>query len=143
MKMGIVLFLCSIGISVVLLNPTVRKRVSSLFLPIEREVLSQLEMEREGQVYKVIKIQNRSGLAVELYKKDGDGFMFLDGHQLTDKKDASYKFENNNHNLFLKDINNDGVSEIILPSVDKNMKARLNVFMFDPENETLQKVTKH
>ena len=68
----------------------------------------------------------------------------MDAEQLTDKSDAFYKFdENGQHNLFLKDLSGNGEAEIILPSLDKNMKARLNVFSFDPENEELIKLSQH
>lgn len=143
MKYGISLFVLSIVISFVLLNPVVKSKTMSLFLDTQREVLSKMDFQQQGTTYQVAKIQNKQGLAVELYKTDGQELVFLDRQQLTDKKDAYYKFDETKHNLFLKDINEDGLPEIILPSIDKNMKARLNVFSFDPTNETLKKVSAH
>ena len=143
MKLGIGLFIASILISVVLLNPKIKKMTMGLFLNTQKQVLSQLEMKHQGTTYKILKVENLKGLAVEIYKIDESGGMLLDTQQLTDKKDAFYKFGDRKHNLFLKDINEDGQTEIILPTLDKNMKARLNVFHFDSENERLVKVTKH
>ena len=143
MKFAAVLFCASILGSIILLNSNTRKFLSDMLLPPARTVLSKLEMKRESQTYKILKVSTREALVVELYKKNGDQFDLIDTHKLTDKKDAHYKFKDTQHNLFLKDINNDGSPEIILPSIDQNMKARLNVFMFDPENELLQKVTQH
>lgn len=143
MKYGISLFVLSIVISFVLLNPAVKTKTMGLFLDTQREVLSKMDFQQQGTTYQVAKIQNKQGLAVELYKTDGQELVFLDRQQLTDKKDAYYKFDETKHNLFLKDINEDGLPEIILPSIDKNMKARLNVFSFDPTNETLKKVSAH
>ena len=143
MKYGIILFVISLLVSVILLNPKIKARTMALMLNTQKEVLSQLEMERDGIRYKVIKVHNIRGLALEIYKLENNETMLLDSHQLTDKKDAFYKFGKAKHNLFLKDINDDGITEIILPSLDKNMKARLNVFTFDSINEKLQKITQH
>ncbi len=143
MKQAAILFILSIVASVVLLNPTVKKKTMALLLNDQKEVLSQLELVQEGRTFKIIKVQDEKGLGVELYKTEGDSLVFLDSHQLTDKKDAFYKFNESKHNLFAKDINGDGVEELILPSLDKNMKARLNVFRLDLVNERLQKITNH
>ncbi len=143
MKLGIALFFISIIVSVILLNPRIKSKTLELFVGTQREVLSQLIMNDSGQEYKILKVKTVDGLIVEIYKISEDHFILLDSQALTDKKDAFYKFGNSKHNLFLKDLNEDGRSEIILPTLDKNMKARLNVFIFDPISEKLEKVTQH
>ncbi len=143
MKFGIALFFVSVILSFVLLSPSVKKYTKRLFLDGEKEVLSQIELELQGTQYKIVKVKTMGGLGVELYKVlDGD-IMLLDSHSLTDKKDAFYKFEDAQHNLFIKDINNDGQPDIILPSLDKNLKARLNVFNLDTYEEKLVKRSAH
>lgn len=112
-----------------------------LFVAHHREVLSQLDLEAEGRRYKLIKVMDSGGLFVEIYRYTDEGTLLVDSKSIPDKKDAYYRFDGNKHNLFLKDINNDGSAEIILPSLDKNMKARLNIFSFDPHSEKLQKIT--
>ncbi len=143
MKYAVILFGVSILLSLVLLNPTVKQKTMSFFLDTQKQVLSQLEMQSQGRTYKIVKVQNLNGLAVELYKIEDGELIFLDSKELTDKKDAFYKFGDKKHNLFLKDINSDGSPEVILPSLDKNMKARLNVYTFDSVNETLEKQSQH
>lgn len=144
MKLGIGLFILSILVSFVLLNPSIKNKTMGYFLNRNKLILSQLEMQGpNGEIYKVLKVSNRKGLGVEVYKNMDGSPVLLSAVQLTDKKDAFYKFDDKKHNLFLKDINEDGVDDIILPSIDKNMKARLNVFTFDFVNETLTKVTQH
>ena len=144
MKLGISLFILSLLASFVILNPSVRSKTVSFFLSTQREILSHLEFQRNQNIYKVVKVKNIKGLSLELYKKTEEGFILLDSEQLTDKTDAFYKFdESGQHNLFLKDLSGNGEEEIILPSLDKNMKARLNVFSFDPENEELIKLSQH
>jgi hypothetical protein len=143
MKYGMSLFVISVLISIVILSPTVKKKTLQLLMNTDKTVLSQLEMERQGVLYKVIKVQNIKGLAVEVYKVENEMMLFLDAVQLSDKQDAFYKFGDKKYNLFLKDLNDDGEEEIILPSLDKNMKARLNVFSFDSISEVLRKQTAH
>ncbi len=143
MKLGLVLFIASIGISFVLLSPSVKQKTIELMLDPDKKVLSQVEMEHNGTRYKIVKVQKLRGLGVELYKFINDELVFLDSQNLTDKKDAFYKFDEGKHNLFLKDLNQDGNVEIILPSLDKNMKARLNVFHFNQLEERLVKISKH
>ncbi len=143
MKLGFTLFFISIVISFILLNSKVQSKFIHLFFGTGRSVLAQMEMDMEGQKYKVIKVSNTQGLAIEIYRNTDEGPFFIDSKTLTDKKDGFYKFNNKKYNLFLKDINGDGRNEIVTPTVDKNMKGRLNIFFFDPETEQLNKMTKH
>ncbi len=133
----------SILVSFTLLNPKVQSKLTSLFFGTGRSVLAQMEMDLEGQKYKVIKVSDIQGLAIEIYKYTDEGLFFMDSSPLTDKKDGFYKFEDKKYNLFLKDINGDSRNEIVTPTVDKYIKGRLNVFFFDPDTEQLKKVTKH
>ena len=40
----------------------------------------------DGQKYKVIKISNAQGLAIEIYRHTDEGPFFIDSKTLTDKK---------------------------------------------------------
>lgn len=133
----------SIVTSFVLLNPKVRSELTNLFFNRKRVVLAQMEMDFGNQKYKVIKVSGVQGLSIEIYKYTDEGSLLVDSQVLTDKKDGFYKFEDEKYNLFLKDINGDGYSEIVTPTVDKNMRGRLNVFLFDPDTEQLRKVSEH
>jgi hypothetical protein len=144
MKTSLILFICSLITSFIILNPSVRDFTQNLLVKNQRQILSQMDFSQGGQEYKVVKIKDPQGLSLELYKKVEGALLLTDSAQLTDKKDAHYRFEESNkHNLFLKDINGDGEHEIIAPSIDKNLKARLNIFRFDPVDEKLIKLTQH
>ena len=143
MKLGLLLFFLSLILSFVLLNPWVRQQTSLVFNGDERVVLSQLDFKRDQADYKLVKLSTARGLVIEIYRKESGSSLKLDSQQLADKKDAFYKFETRKLNLFLKDINGDGVDEVIVPSLDRNLRARMNVFSFDPVLEKLQKVTQH
>lgn len=141
MKTAAGLMITAFVISFVMIS--MKDKIAGFVMNTDKTVLSQVEMDQEGVRYKIIKVQMMSGLGVELYKFIDDELVFLDSHTLTDKKDAFYKFDEGKHNLFLKDLDGDGNVEIILPSLDKNLRARLNVFNFDKVSERLIKVSKH
>ena len=114
------------------------------FLQTDRKVLSQVTMTKGEIVYKILKVQDLKGLSVEIYQKDtNDQFKLVDSDVLTDRKDAYYVFNKQKLNLFLKDIDNDNFPEIVLPSIDKNMSARLNIYSFNTYTGQLKKVSKH
>lgn len=142
-QLSIILFFISLVVSVTVLSPKLREPIQKFLVSQNKEILSQLETTRGDKVYKVIKARTPRGLLVELFRMDGDQAIFLDSSNLTDKKDAYYRFNEDRYNLFLKDINGDGFPEIILPSLDKNMKARLNIFSLDTDTEKLLKITQH
>ena len=143
MKFVIFLFLVSLAISFVLLNPKIRSKTMKLFSDKDRSVLSRMDIHFDDQKYRIIKVSAFQRIFVEVYKHTMKGFVLVDRQSLTDKRDAFYKFGENKYNLFLKDIDNDGDNEILIPTIDKNMRARLNVFDFDPRNERLSKITQH
>jgi hypothetical protein len=143
MKSGILLFILATLISFVILNPKFKQKTFSLFIKSHRIVLSQMDYKTSVANYRIIKLLDAKGLMIEIYRYDQDNMILLDSQTLTDKKDAFYKFGDNKYNLFIKDLNKDGQEEIILPSLDKNLKARLNIFIFDPINEKLEKITQH
>lgn len=143
MKTAALLFFISVLLSFVMLNPSVKKFTMDLLHLSGRDVLSTLEFEKDDKKYKLLKVSGPQGLSVELYRVEEGQILKLDTHYLVDKLDASYRFKDSKHNLLLKDLNKDGEPEIILPSLDKNMKARLNVFAFDPINEKLIKLSQH
>ena len=143
MKFVTFLFLVSLAISFVLLNPKIRSKTMKLFSGKDRSVLSRMDIRFEDQKYRIIKVFDFQKIFVEVYRHTMDGFILVDRQSLTDKRDAFYKFGENKYNLFLKDIDNDGDNEILIPTIDKNMKARLNIFDFDPSNERLSKISQH
>lgn len=141
MKFSLATFALSLMISVLLLLEPVRSRVQQIFNRSQREVLSSLEFKRGDQSYRIIKIKTGQGLALEVYKRLEEGDLLLDVANLADKRDASFKFAGKSANLFMQDISGDGIPDIISPSLDKNLKARLNVFLWNEQDEKLEKLT--
>ena len=111
----------------------------------DREVLSLIKTNFYEKHYKIVKIRAAKNLYLEIYEWKGHEGIFdlVDRVRLTDSKDAYYKLEEKQTNLFLKDMDNDNFPEIITPSYDKNMIAHLNVFSYDVDNKKLIKLSKH
>ena len=103
-----------------------------------------MTVDRAGSTYKILKLKDVKGLALEVYKLTEEGLYELaDREELTDTKDAYYVFNDKKLNLFLKDLDDDKFPEIVLPSIDKNMAARLNVYSFDIYTGKLNKESRH
>lgn len=145
MKLAIILFISSLAFSFFLVNPNTKELTQGLLLNSERKILSQLTLEDENHSYKILKVKELKGLSVEVYRYNSEdgSFNLVDSDTLTDTKDAFYVFNNQKLNLFLKDINDDQFPEIVLPTFDKNMTARLTIYSFDIETGKLSKVSVH
>lgn len=141
--LALILFLISVLVSFALVNPKVKKWTQSLLIDTDRRVLSQLDTSIDKMNVKILKIKEMKGLFLEIYKKTDASPQLLDRVMLTDKKDAFYSFENKKLNLFLKDINEDKIPEILVPTIDKNMTAHLNIFSFSSVTEKLEKISEH
>lgn len=139
------LFILSMGISIVLFSPNIREINQGFLFKDGREVLSSLDASFSGKKYKILKLRDIEGILIEIYavQADSGSIEFVDRSYLSDSKDAFYDMDNKQMNLFLKDINNDSIPEIITPSYDKNLIAHLNIFAFDTMTGKLVKLSEH
>lgn len=144
MKLAAALFIFSLLFSFFVISPSIKSITHKYFLQTERKILSQMTVDRAGSTYKILKLKDVKGLALEVYKLTEEGLYELaDREELTDTKDAYYVFNDKKLNLFLKDLDDDKFPEIVLPSIDKNMAARLNVYSFDIYTGKLNKESRH
>lgn len=139
------LFVLSMGVSIVLFSPSIRKINQGLLFQDGREVLSSLDARFDGKNYKILKLRDIEGILIEIYaiNANSGAVEFVDRSYLSDNKDAFYDMNDKKMNLFLKDINDDSIPEIITPSYDKNLIAHLNIFSFDTMRGKLVKLSDH
>jgi hypothetical protein len=64
----------------------------------------------------------------------------VDRVELLQHKDAHFSFGGGSTNLAVDDINGDGRSEVIVPSLDKQLVAHLAIFEFDSETGRLKRL---
>ena len=98
-----------------------------------RKVLSTVDGDifGPGQRGKVLKIQTREGLFVEVYRSDDEGnFALKEKFKLADKRDGYFVFNGEASNLVLDDIDGDRKVEIIVPSFDSDLVAHLNIYSY-------------
>lgn len=126
------------------LHPSIRKRIYVWHHQGEREVLA---VARGPVIHtelksKIIKLRTHEGIFIEVYGGPQlHHLSLIDRFLLPDKKDGYFhvqthlRFESRLHkeasNLALKDLNGDHVLEIIAPTFDNQLNARLNIYSYN------------
>ena len=97
-----------------------------------RQILAKIFAEFSNKAYVILKIKTESGIDIEFFEKDAANNQRLkQKFSLTDDSEAFLMINTHSVNLGLNDIDNDGVLDIIAPTVDHNGNSRLNIFKFN------------
>ena len=117
--------------------PAVRSSLNSLLKSQQRTVLAKLTgfFSNEQIEMLILKVRDQSGLQIEIYEVDRktDTQTFKQKFDLSEDADSYVTIDKNSTNLALQDVDQDGVLDIIAPSVDRNGNLRLNTFRFNSE----------
>lgn len=90
---------------------------------------------------RVLKVKKKDLLALEIYRVDeNQQITLIQQLNLPDANDGYFHVNSQATNLAAIDIDQDGKSEIIAPSFDRNLVAHLNVYKFNPQAETFYQV---
>jgi hypothetical protein len=122
-------------ILVAVIHPDVRSQVRDLVNHRFRTVLSTAvgDLRGDGAPIKVVKVKTQDTIYLEFYTADEKGSdKLLQRVDVGDKRDAYFNYRGEATNLVLADIDNDAHHEILVPSIDQEMRAHLNIFRFDP-----------
>jgi hypothetical protein len=121
----------------VVLHPDLRKGVRSQVMTEERLILSSVIgkiLKNDHQPFKVLKVKKGNQIFLEIYSLLRDGRSPIIGKLLLeDVKDGFFNFSGEATNLVLKDVDGDENMEILAPTFDGNLAAKLNVFKFNQE----------
>jgi hypothetical protein len=99
-----------------------------------REILAKIFTEFSGQSYVILKIKTETGIDIEIFLKDENNSQKLkQKFSLKEDTEAFLMVNNNSLNLGLNDVDQDGVLDIIAPTVDRNGNSRLNIFKFNAD----------
>lgn len=124
------------------LHPDVRQFLKSYTNISYRKVLSTVTGVFQQKPFKIVKIKNNEGLFIEVYQVLSDqDWPLISKFQLPDNRDGYIMFQDQATNLALQDIDGDLVPEIIAPSYDKNLTARLNVYKYNEKHQDFQLVS--
>ncbi|HVK62497.1 MAG TPA: hypothetical protein VM432_13145 [Bdellovibrionales bacterium] len=125
------------------LHPDVRSEVRGAVMKDYRTVVAtaQGRLSADAELYTVAKVKTRDSLALEIYENGVDGDQrLIEKIIIPDAKDGYFSFDNQTTNLAIDDVDGDGRMEIIAPSFDRNLIGRLNVYNFDPEAKSFQRI---
>lgn len=138
------LFTLASGVTVFAVVPQWRDWVRNLVFSDQRVVLARAvnDLTGKGDNYTFIKIKNRNSLWIEIYRESETESNLIAKLQIANSKDGYFDFKGQATNLAIADIDADGVSELLVPSFDENLVARLNVFKYHSQDNSFERVFK-
>jgi hypothetical protein len=122
-------------VTAIAVTPSWRQTFRDFFNPEQRNILAKISGDLNGQGLHVtiLKIQTRDNLVLEIYNAENpEAISLMTKIVLPEKRDAYFQLKGNATNLGLVDVDNDGVLEILAPTFDDQMIARLNIYKFNP-----------
>ncbi|WP_413289616.1 hypothetical protein [Bdellovibrio sp. HCB337] len=120
----------------VAMTPSLRESVRDFFNPEQRTILAKISGDLTGQGLHVtiLKIQTRDNIVLEVYNiENPEESAMMARIVLPEKRDAYFQLKGNATNLGLADVDHDGTLEIVAPTFDEQMIARLNIYKFNPD----------
>jgi hypothetical protein len=142
---------------VAVVHPDVRTSVRGSLRSDFRTVVSTAkgDLSGTGVMFTVAKIKTRDNIYLEIFETvieqtlDGESTTASSGSaaprlveriEITDARDAFFSFNGQATNLAIDDVNGDGRPEILVPTFDRNLVGRLNVFEYNNDTREFSKV---
>lgn len=129
-------------VTVVAITPSFRQAVKGYFSQDHRKILAKISGDLTGQGMRVtvLKIQTQENLIIEIYSEENPEVSTLIARiPLPEKRDAYFSLKDNATNLGLADIDDDGILEILVPTFDDQMVARLNIYKFHEDTRSFER----
>lgn len=132
----------AMAVTTVAVVPSLKTKVKEIFTHEERRILAKVtgNMGPRGPKVTALKIQSREGLSVEIYTDSDDGLKLSARIPLAETQDGYFTLQGNATNLALADVDYDGLMELVAPSYDNQMVPRLNIFKYNEETKTFDRV---
>ncbi|MGE0631680.1 MAG: hypothetical protein AB7O96_04695 [Pseudobdellovibrionaceae bacterium] len=141
----VLLAMATLAATLIAIIPSWRAAIRFWFHGDERKILSFADgdLKNDGKNLRVYKIKTNEGLFLEIYELTETGFsgFHVGTIKLPDLKDGYFNFMGKPTNLALSDVDSDSIIEIIAPSYDENLIARLNVYHFNKTTEKFERIT--
>jgi hypothetical protein len=135
MTKNLAIFGLAILFSFSLLSPSVRQWFVSPSFQADRFVLATLEFPIEGDLFKIVKIKSQGNILVEIYQQKQTQSILYTSFDLKEKTDVFYDFKSSVTNLFIADVDEDQMKEILVPVMGKNLDSQLSVIKYTPETK--------
>lgn len=124
------------------LHPSARSHMRGLLAKDYRTIVSTATGNLNGtSEFTVIKVKTRNALNLEVYENKEDGSSrLIERIEMPDAKDGYFNFNGQATNLAIADIDNDGKAEILAPSFDQNLVGRINIYQYNNEANSFQRI---
>ncbi len=91
---------------------------------------------------RIVKVRSAHGIFIEIYGSTTyTGYPIMGRILLPQSRDGYFHIHGQASNLALKDLNNDQVLEIIVPSFDNQLNPYLNVYSYNPKTNQFAEYT--
>lgn len=131
-------------VTTVAVTPRWRQNVRDLLLPEQRQILAKISGDLTGQGLHVtiLKIQTREHIVLEVYNVENPeaDASLMTRLVLPEKRDGYFELKGNATNLGLVDVNGNGTLEIVAPTFDEQMVARLNIYEFNTDTRSFERM---
>lgn len=137
------LLVLALLVTTIAVTPKLRQGVRDFFIPEQRVILAKIsgDLTGAGFAVTVLKIQTRDNLVLEVYADEATGESRLFSRiVLPERRDAYFQLKGNATNLALADVDGDGSLEIVAPTFDEQMVARLNIYKLNPDTHSFDRV---
>lgn len=124
--------------------PQLRLMVKNKLFGFNREIIAKVEgdITPTGPHVTVLKIKTHSSLFLEIFTPNEDKELtLLTKIPLYETRDGHFFIKGNATNLALTDVDNDGQLDIVAPTYDEQMVPRLNIFRYNKETQSFDRVT--
>jgi len=111
-----------------------RKRVQNIIRSKSEIILASAESRifSSRDSYKIVKVRRSDAIDIEIFKKNRKGaFERFQLIHIPNARDAYFEFGSQTLNLAMQDMDNDGVSEILVPLFVENNKSFLAIYKYN------------
>lgn len=101
----------------------------------QRSILAKIFTSYDDINYVIFKIRTHEGIEIEIYEKDPTTYFqkLKQKFSFPDDKDAFLMVDGNSISLALSDVDQNGMMDIVMPTVDQYGLSRLNVFKYNSD----------
>lgn len=115
-----------------------REQIHSYWNPSQDRLLSTVvgDISGQGDYFKVLKFKTREGVRVEFLKYHSNGMKELVREaNLPGPYNGFFEYRGHSVQLAMGDVDGDGLMEVMAPTFDQGLKARLNVYYYHRDQE--------
>jgi len=132
----------AMAVTTIAVVPSLKNSARDFFIKGDRAILAKVEgdITPQGPRVTVLKIKSQGELSIEIFEQHTEGLQLMVRLPLDESRDGYFSLQGNATNLALTDVDGDGIMEIVAPTYDDQMVPRLNIFKFNSESKSFERV---